>query len=244
MPEQALGTEPYATQYSERGRASRDELPPEAKSALFHVLDALAANPDAFPGRVHAIGRDRRVWLYSHPSPPLEVTYEVDTSRRVLHLWHFVAPKVQATKPVFISYSHKDSKWLEKLKPFLQPLEDQELIRIWDDTEIRMGSDWFGDIRKALESARVAVFLATQNLLVSSFIKNEELPALLEGVKNRGCLIVWIPVSSATFELSPFAKYQAAIPSNRPLDAMSESEQNKAFTDIARKLKAAVSAKD
>jgi hypothetical protein len=128
MPEQAHETEPYAIQYSESGRASRKELPPEAIAALFDVQDALAANPDAFPGRVRAISRDGSIRLYSHPSPPLQVTYEVDTSRRVLYLQHFVAPKVQVTKPVFISYSHKDAKWLEKLKQFLRPLEDQERL--------------------------------------------------------------------------------------------------------------------
>ncbi len=238
MPEQ---TDPYAIQYSESGRASRKELPPEAMTALFDVLDALAANPDAFPGRVRAISRDGRIRLYSHPSPPLQVTYEVDTSRRVLYLEHFVAPKVQITKPVFISYSHKDAKWLEKLKQFLRPLEDKELIRVWDDTEIRPGSDWLGDISKALESARVAVFLLTQNLLDSPFIREKELPALIEAAKNRGCLIFWIAVSSSTFEDSPLAKFQGAIPPNAPLDLMSDAEQSKVLTDIYRKMKTAVS---
>jgi hypothetical protein len=69
MPEKASETEPYAIQYSESGRASRKELPPDAVSALFDVLDALAANPDAFPGRVRNISRDGSIRLYSHPSP-------------------------------------------------------------------------------------------------------------------------------------------------------------------------------
>jgi hypothetical protein len=241
MPEQAHETEPYAIQYSESGRASRKELPPEAIAALFDVQDALAANPDAFPGRVRAISRDGSIRLYSHPSPPLQVTYEVDTSRRVLYLQHFVAPKVQVTKPVFISYSHKDAKWLEKLKQFLRPLEDQELIRVWDDTEIRVGSDWLGDIRKALESARVAVFLITQNFLDSPFIKEHELPELVEAANDRGCLIFWIQVSSTTFEDSPLAKFQGVIPPNRPPDLMTDAEQSKVLVDIYRKMKEAVS---
>ena len=190
MPEKASETEPYAIQYSESGRASRKELPPDAVSALFDVLDALAANPDAFPGRVRNISRDGSIRLYSHPSPLLQVTFEVDTSRQVLYLQHFVCPKVQVTKPVFISYSHKDEKWLEKLKQFLRPLEDQELIRVWDDTEIRAGSDWLGDISRALESARVAVFHVTQNFLDSPFIREQELPQLIDAANNRGCLIL------------------------------------------------------
>src|SRR3954454_10889625 len=160
-------SEPYAVQYSETGKASRDELPSEVRSVLFEVLDALADNPDAFPGRVRAISRDGKTRLYIHPSPPLEVTFEVDTGRQVLYLLHFVAPKVSVTKPIFISYSHKDAEWLEKLKQFLKPLEDKNLIRVWDDTEIRPGAEWLAEIRKALGAARVAVFLVTQDFLNS-----------------------------------------------------------------------------
>lgn len=240
MPEQGVATDSYAIQYSESGKASRKDLPPEAMALLFDILDVLAANPDAFPGRVRPISLDGRVRLYSHPSPPLQVTYEVDTARRVLHLLHFVAPKLQVTKPVFISYSHRDAKWLEKLRQFLRPLEERELISVWDDTEIRVGSEWLSEIHKALESARVAVFLVTQNFLDSPFIREKELPALIEAATNRGCLIFWIAVSSATIEDSPLAKYQGAILPGSPLDLMSEAEQNKVLTAIYRKMKAAV----
>jgi hypothetical protein len=235
MPE---GADPYAIQHSDTGKTSRKELPPEAISALFDVLDTLAANPDAFPGRVRAISLDGKVRLYSHPSPPLQITYQVDSSRRVLHLLHFVAPKLQVTKPVFISYSHKDAKWLEKLKQFLRPLEERELIRVWDDTEIRPGTEWLAEIRKALESARVAVFLVTQDFLDSPFISEQELPVLLDAATNRGCLIFVIAVSSSTIADSPLAKYQWA--ASKPLDRMPESEQTAALLAIYQKMKAAV----
>jgi hypothetical protein len=241
MPEQALETDAYAIQYSPDGRASRKELPPEAMAALFDVLDVLAENPDAFPGRVRALSRDGTIRLYSHPSPPLQVTFEVDSSRRVLKLLHLVAPRIQVTKPVFISYSHKDAKWLEKLKQFLRPLEQRELIRVWDDTEIRPGAEWLADIRKALESARVAVFLVTQNLLDSPFVTETELPALLDAATNRGCQIIWIAVSSSTVADSPFARFQGAIPPSSPLDLMTEAEQAKTLLDIYQKMKDVVS---
>ena len=235
--------EPYALQYSESARASRKELPPGTMTALFDILDTLAADPDAFPGRVRAISRDGSTRLYSHPSPPLQITYEIDTVRRVLYLQHFVAPRVPATRPVFISYSHKDTKWLEKLKLFLRPLEEKELISLWDDSSILPGSDWLDDIRKALESARVAVFLVTQNFISSPFIRNTELPALLDAAKNRGCLIFWIAVSTTTpLDGTPFERIQGALPPNAPLDLMTEGEQNKALADIYARLKTAVSA--
>jgi hypothetical protein len=233
--------EPYAVQYSESGKASRNELPQEVASVLFGVLDALADNPDAFPGRVREISRDGKTRLYKHPSPSLEVTFEIDTSRRVLYLLHFVAPKVSVTKPIFISYSHKDAEWLDKLKQFLQPLENKNLIRVWDDTEIRPGAEWLPEIRKALGAARVAVFLVTQDFLNSPFISNEELPKLVETATNQGCLIFWIAVKSSTFADSPLARFQGANSPNKPLALMSAGEQDEALLEIYQKMKAAVS---
>ena len=166
------------------------------------------------------------------------MTYEVDPNRRVIYLAHFVAPRVIVTKPIFISYSHKDAKWLDKLKQFLLPLEQEGLIKVWDDTEIRPGAQWLEEIRDAIGLARVAVFLVSQDFVNSPFIREKELPVLIDAAINRGCLIFWIAVSSSTFEETPLAKYQAASPT--PLDLMSEPEQNKVLADISRKLKAAV----
>jgi TIR domain-containing protein len=235
------GTDPWGTVYSEIGKASRKQLPPELMVILYDVLDTLTANPDAFPARVRTMGVDGKLRIYIHPSPPLEITYEVDPSRRVLHLWHFVAPRVQATKPVFISYSHKDAAWLKRLRQYLRPLEELDLIRIWDDTEIRVGSDWNAEIRKALDSARVAVFLVSQNLLDSPFVKETELPALLDAARNRGCLLFWIAVSSSTIEDSPLARYQGANAPSLPLDLMTVPEQNRELLEIYLKMKTAVS---
>lgn len=240
MTEQPTVLEPYAIQYSDEGRSSRKDLPPEAREALFDILDTLAANPDAYPGRTRHISRDGSIRLYSHPTPALQVTFEVDVARRVLYLLHFVAPRLRATKPVFISYSHKDSLWLQKFRQFLRPLEDRELIRVWDDTEIRPGADWLNDIRTALESARVAVFLVSQNFLDSAFIREKELPVLLAAAQDRGCLIFWIAVSSTTIEDSPLARYQAANSPEKPLDLLSDPEQNRVLVDLYRKMKAAV----
>jgi hypothetical protein len=240
MPELGVGPDAYAVQYSEAGRASRNNLPPEVMPALLNILDALADNPDAFPGRTRTMGIDAKLRVYTHPSPALEVTYEVDKARRVLLLWHFVAPKLQVTKPVFISYSHKDAEWVGKLRQFLRPLEERGQISVWDDTLIRPGSEWLDDIRKALGSARVAVFLVTQNLLDSPFVRERELPALVDAATNRGCLIFWIAISSSTIADSPLAKYQGVISPSSPLDLMTEPEQNRVLLEIYQKMKTAV----
>lgn len=239
MPPERL---PYAVQQSDAAKKSRKELPRETLLVLFDVLDKLAEDPDAFPGRTLAISRDGRIRVYTHPSPALQITFEVAEDTHVLYLLHFVAPQVQVTKPVFISYSHKDVVWLTKLKMFLRPLEDQGLVRVWDDTDIRPGSQWMDEIQQSLAGARVAVFLITQHFLNSDFIREKELPVLLKSAQDRGCQVFWIAVSTSTVGDSEIARFQAANDPEHPLDSLTEPDQNRVLKQIYDRMKQAVEA--
>jgi hypothetical protein len=230
----------YAIQYSDTAKETRKELPPDAMLALFDVIDKLAENPDAFPNWTRPISRDGRTRVYTHPKPALQITYEVDEKQHLLYLLHFVAPKVPDTKPVFISYSHKDVEWLGKVKMFLRPLEDRGLLRIWDDTNLRPGSQWLDEIKFSLESAQVGVLLITQNFLTSEFIIQKEFPVLLEKAKDRGCLIFWIAVSTSTWDDSELSRFQAANDPNHPLDTLTEPEQNLVLKNIYSRMKEAI----
>ena len=80
---------------------------------------------------------------------------------------------------VFVSYSHKDTKWLEELRPHFKALDRTGNIQYWDDKRIRQGDDWFDEIRTALADTRYAVLLVTKHFLDSSFVLEEEIPYLL-----------------------------------------------------------------
>lgn len=51
---------------------------------------------------------------------------------------------------VFISYSHKDRDWLDKLQIVLKPLIRKGTISIWDDTQIQVGDQWRNQIAETL----------------------------------------------------------------------------------------------
>ena len=44
---------------------------------------------------------------------------------------------------VFISYSHKDEVWKDRLQSQLAVLERQDLLSVWDDRQIAAGTPLF-----------------------------------------------------------------------------------------------------
>ncbi len=81
---------------------------------------------------------------------------------------------------IFISYSHKDEAWKYRLLPHFSTLQKHGLLDVWHDRQIEGGADWFQEIEKAAKSASMAILLITKNFFDSAFIRDYEIPWLLE----------------------------------------------------------------
>lgn len=142
---------------------------------------------------------------------------------------------------VFISYSHKDQEWLERLKTALSPLIRQGTIRLWDDSQILPGQQWRTEISEALAEAKVGILLVSPDFLASDFIAGNELPQLLAAAEQSGLVIFWIPIRHSFYTETPIRDYQAAASPNRPLASLSDAEVDEVLVKIARKIKTIVS---
>jgi hypothetical protein len=143
---------------------------------------------------------------------------------------------------VFISYSHKDRDWLEKLQIVLKPLIRKGIISIWDDTQIQAGDQWRNQVAEVLGNARVAVLLVSPDFLASDFIADHELPPLLRAAQDEGLRILWVLIRDCLFSETEIADYQAAHDLSRPLAKLTSAEVDTALVEIARKIKAAFTA--
>jgi tetratricopeptide (TPR) repeat protein len=159
-----------------------------------------------------------------------------------LHAEGWIAMSVQSRRTkVFISYSHQDEKWLNRLTTHLKPIERDLNIEVWHDKKLAPGSRWREEIASALETARVAILLVSADFLASEFIKESELPSLLR--VSEGITILPVIVSASRYARTPHLEgFQSVNAVDAPLIGLPESEQEEVLARVSEAVEAAFSA--
>ena len=88
---------------------------------------------------------------------------------------------------IFISYSHKDEEWKDRLLQHLGILQQEAFADIWDDRRVEAGDDWYLGIESAINQASVAILTISANFLTSKFILGEEVPNYLNAAQKKAC---------------------------------------------------------
>ncbi|HEV3332632.1 MAG TPA: adenylate/guanylate cyclase domain-containing protein [Bryobacteraceae bacterium] len=142
---------------------------------------------------------------------------------------------------VFISYSHRDADWVERIRVHLAPFEREHEIKVWDDSRIRSGDRWLEEIRSAIDSTRVAVLVISADFLASDFIANQELPALLRAAEEDGAVILPLIVSPSRFESTTgLGSFQAVNDPKKPLIKLSKGDQEETLVKLAGEIESAL----
>jgi TIR domain len=119
---------------------------------------------------------------------------------------------------IFVSYSHKDERWLSRLRVHLKPYDRSGALDLWDDTKIAPGDNWRSKIDDAMKRAVASVLLISADFLASDFVAIYELPKLLRQAELGGVRILPIVVEPCNLTHHPeLASFQAVNSPQRPL---------------------------
>ena len=136
---------------------------------------------------------------------------------------------------VFISYSHNDEEWKDRLLPHLKAIEQQGDIILWADTKIDTGDEWYPAIKEALQKSSVSICLISQYYLASDFINKEEIPELKKKREDEGLLLLPILIRPCPWKkirwlnkLQIFPRNDISLEEIKP-----KVKQEKALSEIA-----------
>ncbi len=146
---------------------------------------------------------------------------------------------------VFLSYSHKDEVWKDRLKTHLGVLENQKLLETWDDRRIGGGDNWFEEIQDAMAKASVAVLLISADFLTSRFVLEEEIPRLLQRRQEDGMTVLPVIARSCAWQdVSWLREIKVRPLDGQPLAGFRGDRRDAELANIAREIQRMVQVED
>ena len=144
-------------------------------------------------------------------------------------------------KKIFISYSHKDKEFVDRLLVHLKPLAKLYNITSWNDSKIKPGSKWKDEIENNLESSDAVIALLSADFLASEFVMDYEYPKMIKKVAEKGALLLIILAGPCEYHGFEIGDYQMINTIDNTLqDNQSDdrgAEQERIFVKCVRALK-------
>ena len=120
---------------------------------------------------------------------------ETEISAKALSKFAPIFPNInntKAPKKVFISYSHNNTSWLNKLRIHFAGLRRSGKIEQWTDQEILAGEMWDDKIKDAMNQADVFVCLLSADFIASEYIWNTELKEIFKQKKEKNAHVIFV----------------------------------------------------
>lgn len=154
----------------------------------------------------------------------------------MLPLQRNISARSALAATAFISYSHADSKHLDRLHKHMAPLLRDEAFDTWTDHEILAGAKLDNEVTMALRSSQVFIALVSADYLASTYCYEKEFQEAQKLEAEGKLLIVPIIVEPCDWLSSPFSSRMAL-----PKDGKAISEwtnENVAYLNVIQGLRA------
>lgn len=139
---------------------------------------------------------------------------------------------------IFFSYARADRHFLELLKKHLAGLFRTGLITIWDDSEIKPGTQWLSQIEAHINSADIILLLVSPDYLASDFLDRHEIKPILQRHDAQEALVIPVFLRPVALENTPLAQLQGLPLGDFPVTKWANEDE--AFKYVARGVERAV----
>lgn len=131
---------------------------------------------------------------------------------------------------VFISYSHQDENLRVELDKHLSILQQQDIIKPWQDRKISAGTEWEGQIDDHLGRANIILLLISADFLSSKYCYDIELKRAMERHEAGEARVIPVILRACSWQNAPFGKLQALPKNGKPVTSWDNTDE--ALMDI------------
>jgi len=138
---------------------------------------------------------------------------------------------------IFISYSHNDEQFKNKLLAHLSALKASNEVEIFDTKSIEAGKDWHAEINKNIKEADIAILIISSDFLASEYIFNVELRSILNRNKEAGQIVIPVLARPAMWTMSPeLMKFQIWPRNAKALSEYSFDEIDNKLSELSKEI--------
>jgi tetratricopeptide (TPR) repeat protein len=139
---------------------------------------------------------------------------------------------------LFISYSHSDELFKEKLEKHLTLLKRNKIIETWHDRKIIPGQEWDLKIKEELDSADVILLLISIDFLNSDYCYDVEIKKAIQKHENKEAVLIPIILRACSWQETEFGKIQALPKNGSPVTTFRDEDE--AYHSISEGIKLAI----
>jgi TIR domain-containing protein len=147
------------------------------------------------------------------------------------------SPRSKKVNKVFISYSHEDQRWRDRLAVHLKALENVGELEVWDDKKVAPGESWRDNMLNAINEVSIAIMLISADYLSSEFVARNEVPHLLKKRTAGSLRIIPLLLRPCAWRLVPWLGALEVRPRDgKPLTQHRFSDIEELFSEITEEI--------
>lgn len=135
----------------------------------------------------------------------------------------------------FISYSHKDTNALERLRTHLSVLRRQGAIEDWCDRQILAGDEIDSEVDKRLDECGIFLPLVSPDFLASHYCYDREMTVAIQRHDAKKLRVMPMIVEPCDWLSSPLARFKAVPRDGVPISTW--PNVNEAYLDVVNELR-------
>lgn len=138
----------------------------------------------------------------------------------------------------FISYSHKDRDFLDRLQSHMAILKRDKTISVWFDNEISPGAEIDSEISDQLKKSDLFIALVSPDFISSSYCYDEEMKMALRLCADGKMIVVPIILEPCDWLSTPLRSLKALPQDGKPI--VHWENPNDAYLDIVKSIRSLV----